>query len=170
MMSLVWTGWVRRALRRLSGSWISSVTFVATSTAKQVIKAGHQTLDAILALTTSQYEAIPKFGAIRAKSFHDGLKENKGRIKAILNAGVTIKSRGSGKLNGMTFCFSGSFEGVKKPELMQMVEKNGGEAKKNFSSDLTYLVTESKTTNKAKAAATKGIAILSQQEFMDLLK
>ena len=48
-----------------------------------------------------------------------------------------VKKRG-GKLEGMTFCFTGKLETIKRAEAEQLVRDNGGEAKSGVVKGLTY--------------------------------
>lgn len=143
---------------------------VATSTAKSVIDAGYDTVDAFLSMSISDFKAIPKFGDIRAEAFYNGLKENKNRIKDILEAGVKIKARPKGNLKNKSFCFSGS-SSLPRTQLHQLVEDNGGNVKKNIGRDLDFLVLadSSSTSSKAEGARKIGVKIISEEEFMAML-
>lgn len=147
-----------------------SIEGVATSTAKSVIDAGYDTVDAFLSMSISDFEAIPKFGRIRAEAFYNGLKENKKRIKDILDAGVKIKARPKGNLNSKSFCFSGS-SSLPRPQLHKLVEDNGGNVKKSIGRDLDFLVLADadSTSSKAVGARKIGVKIISEKDFMAML-
>jgi DNA ligase (NAD+) len=144
---------------------------VATSTAKSVIDAGYDTLDKILKLSTAQFESISGFGEKRAQSFHDGLIENAIRIDSILKAGVTIKARVKGSLTGKSFCFTGSME-TPRGQLQQMVEAAGGEVKKSVGKDVNFLVIAdpNSTSSKAQAAKKNGTTLISEDDFLKMVK
>jgi DNA ligase (NAD+) len=144
---------------------------VATSTAKSVIDAGYDTLDKILKLSTAQFESISGFGEKRAQSFHDGLIENAIRIDSILKAGVTIKARVKGSLTGKSFCFTGSME-TPRGQLQQMVEAAGGEVKKSVGKDVNFLVIAdpNSTSSKAQAAKKNGTKLISEEDFLKMVK
>ena len=143
---------------------------VATSIVRSVIDAGYNTMDKILSISVSQLECIPGFGEIRAQAFHDGLVENADRIEAILDAGVTIKQRASGSLNGKKVCFTGSMN-TPRAKLQKMVEDAGGIVDKSVGKGTVYLVTEDEnsTSSKIQAARRLGIKILSESDFMSLV-
>jgi len=144
---------------------------VATSTAKAIIDAGHDTLDKILGLSVNQLESIPGFGEKKAQAFHDGLVENANRIEAILNAGVSIKARAKGNLTGTSFCFTGSMD-TSRTLLQKMVEEAGGTVKNSVGKGLTYLVIAdpNSTSSKAQAARKLDVKLLSESDFLDLVK
>lgn len=144
---------------------------VATSTAKSVIDYGHDTLDKILKLSTAQLEKIPGFGEKKAQAFHDGLVENAIRIDSILKSGVTIKERVKGSLTGKSFCFTGSME-TPRGQLQKMVEEAGGEVKKSVGKDVDYLVIAdpNSTSSKAQAAKKNGTKLISEEDFLKMVK
>lgn len=142
---------------------------VATSTAKSIIDAGHDSLDKILKLSIKQLENVPGFGEKRAQAFHDGLIENANRISSILKAGVTIKARVKGSLTGKSFCFTGTMN-TPRGQLQKMVEEAGGEVKKSVGKGLTYLVIAdpNSTSSKAQAARENNTRLLSEEEFLKM--
>jgi DNA ligase (NAD+) len=144
---------------------------VATSTAKSIIDCGYDTLDKIFKLSTAQLEKIPGFGEIRAQAFHDGLIENAVRIDSIIKAGVTIKERIKGTLSNKSFCFTGTME-TPRGQLQKLVEEAGGEVKKSVGKDLDYLVISdpNSTTSKAQAAKKNGTTLISEKDFLKMVK
>jgi DNA ligase (NAD+) len=144
---------------------------VATSTARLVIDAGYDTLDKIRNISVSKLMDISGFGNIRAQSLHDGLIENKDRIDKILAAGVTIKERAKGVLTNKSFCFTGA-SSQPRAVLQKMVEGAGGKVEKSVTKTLTYLVMADANSTSAKAVGAKknGTKILSEEEFLDMLK
>jgi DNA ligase (NAD+) len=147
-----------------------SIDGVATSSVKMVMAAGYDSLESIRKLSVNQLSNIPGFGTTKAQSFHQGLIENKDRIQAILDAGVTIKARAKGTLTGKSFCFTGSLS-MPRPKIAQLVEAAGGEVKKSVGKGLGYLVTnEDSGSSKAQAAKKLGTTIITENQLMDMLK
>jgi DNA ligase (NAD+) len=137
---------------------------------KILIDAGYNTLDKINTITISQLENIPGFGEKRAKIFYDGMIENKDRINDILNSGVSIKERITGKLTGKIFVFTGTMN-TPRAQLQKLVEESGGEVKKSVVKGCTYLVISdpNSTSSKAKAALKLGIKLISEEEFLNMI-
>ena len=76
----------------------------------------------------------------------------------------------AGKLEGLSFCFTGKLETMKRAEAEQLVIENGGEAKKSVIKNLSYLVTNStEQTVKFEKAQEQGTKIISEQEFLDMI-
>lgn len=140
---------------------------VATSTTKQVIIQGYDTLEAIRTLTIKQLKSIPSFGETRANNFYYGIRDNQARIDDILSAGVKIKPRTKGKLTGKSFCFTGK-SALPRAKLQQLVETAGGDVKKSVGSGLTYLVMADAESNSSKARAARklGVKLINEEEFM----
>jgi DNA ligase (NAD+) len=143
---------------------------VATSSVKQLISAGYSSLDDILALSVKEIENVPGFGGTRALNIVNGLKENAKRIKDILDAGVSIKKRIDGRLNGKSFCFTGAMS-QPRPKLERLVTDSGGEVKSSVGGGLTYLVISdpSSTSSKAVKAKKLGVKLISEDEFLKML-
>ena len=143
---------------------------VATSIVRSVIDAGYDTIDKLLGISVSQLENIPGFGEIRALAFHDGLVQNADRIEAILDAGVTVKQRASGSLNGKKVCFTGSMA-TPRAKLQKMVEDAGGVVDKSVGKGTTHLVIDDvdSTSSKAQAARKLGTKLLSEADFLALV-
>lgn len=148
---------------------------VATRTTKLIVDAGYDTLEKMYALTPAELESIPGFGSIRAKAFINGLKENKQRIKDILEAGVTIKEKEAvtvkeGKLNSASFCFTGK-SSLPRKTLHQLVSENGGIVKDSVTKDCGYLVVADPSSNSSKIQKARklGTQVLSEEEFMEML-
>ena len=73
-------------------------------------------------------------------------------------------------LVGKTVVFTGTLVQMKRNEAKQMVADAGGKAVGSVSSKLTYLVAGEKAGSKLKKAKDLGIEILTEQEFLDLIK
>lgn len=144
---------------------------VATSTAKSVVDAGYNTLDAFRGMSIADFEGIDKFATTRATAFYHGLRENKDRIDDILAAGVTIKAKPQGTLTGKNFCFTGSST-LPRKELHKLVEAQGGDVKKSVGKGLQYLVLADLniTSGKTKAAIKFGTKCISEEDFMRMIE
>ncbi|MBD3255141.1 MAG: DNA ligase (NAD(+)) LigA, partial [Candidatus Lokiarchaeota archaeon] len=75
-----------------------------------------------------------------------------------------------GKFKGLTFCFTGRLNTMKRAEAHDLVIKHGGEPKKSVTKNLSYLVTNSaEQTTKYKKAQDQGTQIITEEEFLNLL-
>jgi DNA ligase (NAD+) len=144
---------------------------VATSTVKLVVDAGYTYLEDIRNITVNQLLQINGFGSIRANSLVNGLAENKERIDKIVAAGVSIKKRAMGVLSGCSICFTGTAN-TPRATLVKMAEQAGAEVKKGVVKGLGLLVIADPNSSsaKAKAAREMGIKLISEEDFLEMVK
>ena len=76
----------------------------------------------------------------------------------------------NGKLNGLSFCFTGAACKPRK-ELQMLVEENGGIVKSGVSKGLNYLVSDDKDSSSSKMVKAKslGITLISSEEFLKMI-
>jgi DNA ligase (NAD+) len=146
-----------------------SIPMIGSSTARLLIDEGYDTFDKIYDLTVDDIEKIKGIGPVRAKYLAIGLVKYSDTVKELLNNGVKIREKVIGKLTNQKFAFTGAMEN-KRAVLEQMVVDNGGAIGSGKS--LTYLVIDdtNSTSSKAVSARKNGTRLLSEQEFLDLIK
>ena len=96
-------------------------------------------------------------------------------IHRLKEAGVQLevvkKETLSQKLEGMSFVVSGVFNAFSRDELKEVIESNGGKNVSSISTKTDYVVAgENMGPAKLKKATDLGIQILSEDEFIQLLK
>lgn len=76
----------------------------------------------------------------------------------------------SGKLNGLSFCFTGAACKPRK-ELQMLVEENGGIVKSGVAKGLNYLVSDDKDSGSSKMVKAKslGITLINSSEFLEMI-
>jgi len=71
----------------------------------------------------------------------------------------------------MAFLFTGTLQGLKRDEAKRLVEEQGGNIVSSVSAKLSYLVVgESPGSKLEKAKELGSVQIISESEFLDLLK
>lgn len=148
-----------------------SIPMIGQSTIKLIADAGCDTLEKFGQLDATEFEQVPGVGPVKAKFLADGLVNNQELILQILENGVKIKDKIIGKLTGKSVCFTGSMK-TKRPILEKMAADAGGNVKSSVGKGLTYLVIAdpNSTSSKAEAARKLGTALISEDEFLDLVK
>jgi len=130
-----------------------------------------KSLDEIYKLTFEELIKIDGFAEITANSFlkfisshHDEIEEMRGYFK------IMDEGEKSGKLNGLSFCFTGA-ACLPRSKLQALVEENGGINKSGVSKGLSYLVTDDTESgsSKNKKAKELGIPVISSNEFIKML-
>lgn len=141
--------------------------------AEKLVASGFNSLDKMLSATEEQIEKVYGFASKMAKIIVQGLQENAQEMKNLVSSGtITIKSMEEGKLNGKSFCFTGELITMKRTDAQNLVKKNGGMVKSSVTKDLTYLVTNdtSSGSSKNQKAAEFGISVITEKQFLDLVK
>lgn len=148
-----------------------SIPMIGQSTIKTIMNAGCDTLEKFGQLEAEHFEQVPGVGPVKAEFLAEGLWSNKDLILKILENGVTIKEKVEGTLTGKSVCFTGTMT-TKRPVLEKMVADAGGDVKSSVGKSLTYLVIAdvNSTSSKAVAARKFGTKLISEDEFLDLVK
>jgi DNA ligase (NAD+) len=106
--------------------------------------------------------------------FHN--KDNVAMLRKLEALGLNLKNtrserQGEGNLDGQTFLFTGTLTELKRSDAEEMVEKNGGKLLSGVSSKLNYLIVGEDAGSKLeKAKKITSIKILTEQEFLKLIK
>lgn len=136
-----------------------------------ICNSGFDTLEQIQELKESDIARLEGFGDIMAKQVVAGLRRKKDLIDDLLNVGVKIVKVSKGeKLKNQSFCFSGK-SNLSRKELETLVKTNGGEVK-SVSKELKYLVLADpdSASSKATKAKSMGVQIISEDDFINMLK
>ncbi len=140
---------------------------------QRVVDAGFDTLKKIKTASNYQLSQVDGFADLNAQYMRDGIEILYPQMKDVLNTNkITIKGvrKTGGKLEGMSFCFTGKLETMKRAEAEQMVKDNGGEAKSGVAKNLTYLVTNSdEPTVKYVKAQGQGTKIITENDFLTMI-
>jgi DNA ligase (NAD+) len=134
-------------------------------------------LDALLAASTAEIEAVPGIGPIIAESvaafFAD--PRNQSEVKELRDLGLSWEAaapappRGEGPLAGKTFVLTGTLDGMTRGEAKQRIEAQGGKVTGTVSKKTSYVVAGAEPGSKLAAARELGVAVLDQPAFEDLL-
>ena len=116
----------------------------------------------------------PKVAGSIFEFFHN--KDNVKMVGKLESLGLNLKNkrserRAEGNFNGQTFLFTGTLNQLKRSDAEEMVEKNGGKLLSGVSSNLNYLIVGEDAGSKLeKAKKIPTVKILSEQEFLKLIK
>ncbi len=146
---------------------------VGETNAEKLVNAGYDSLEKLLTATETQIAAEYGFAEIMAHTIVEGLSENAEEMRQLINSGVIeIESAGGGRLAGKSFCFTGELLTMKRADAEQLVKLNGGTCKSSVTKDLSYLVTNdtSSGSSKNQKASKLGIPVISEKEFLELVK
>jgi DNA ligase (NAD+) len=148
---------------------------VAETTMEKIAAAGFDTLEKLRAASVADLAAVYGLGEITASVITEGLKECAAEMDAVLKTGViTIApppSEESQPMRGLSFCFTGELNSMKRGEAEEKIKALGAQSKSSVVKGLTYLVTNdpSSGSSKNKKARELGIKIIDEDEFLALL-
>ncbi len=154
------------------------IRHVGETTAKKIAKK-IKTIDAISTASFEELTAVGEVGEVIAKSivsfFAD--EQNKKIIQRLKKAGLKFElneEQLAGMteiLKGLSIVITGTFSKHSRDELKEMIELNGGKSSGSVSSKTSYLLAgENVGPEKLKKAQNLGVKIISEDEFLELLK
>ncbi len=132
-------------------------------------------LEELAAAGREQLLAIHEVGPQVADSVVDFFRKERNRqiLDELRQAGVVPWAearRTGGPLTGKTFVFTGTLVQFKRKEAQDMVEALGGRASGSVSKKTDYVVAGSEAGSKLDRARELGVAVLSEDEFRQLLE
>jgi len=125
--------------------------------------------------TVEELEAIDEVGPIVAETITKFLSNctNTDVIESCLSLGIRLKIIEGPKsqvLQGKTFVFTGALTQFSRNEAKEMAEAHGGKASGSVSKNTDFVVAGPGAGSKLKKATELDIPVLSEAEFLDMLK
>lgn len=147
---------------------------VGKATAKELIRT-FGSIDAIAEADKASLVAVQDIGEISAEGiynfFHDeGNKELLERLKALgLNFAREESAVQGSALAGLTFCITGTLEGMSRSEAESLIESNGGKPVSSVSKKTSYLLMGADAGSKERKARELGVPIIGLEELKDMI-
>jgi DNA ligase (NAD+) len=141
-----------------------------------ILAQNFRSIEDLARASEEELEVIPEIGPRTAQSivwfFRE--KKNKELWKRLKKWGVRIKEekeeKGELPLAGKKFVFTGSLEHFSRQEAKNLVERLGARAISSISKSVDYVVAGKNPGSKYEKARQLGVKILSEEEFMELIK
>ena len=73
-------------------------------------------------------------------------------------------------LNDKTFVITGSLQNMKRTDVKDLIEKNGGKVTSSISKKTSYLVAGDNPGSKIKKAVDIGVNIINEEQLSELIK
>ncbi len=154
------------------------IRYVGETVAKKLARAYKQ-IDALMAADLEDLTRVDEIGERIAESvlafFNNPVKRE--LVERLRSYGLQFslsEEQLQGQtdlLSGQTFVVSGVFETLDRDELKKRIEDNGGKVASSVSSKTTYVVAGANMgPSKRTKAESLGVAIISEQEFLQLLQ
>lgn len=143
--------------------------------AGKLLAAHFRTLDALKEASLEELTQIDDIGEITARSLMEWMASPQSvhLIERLKEAGVNMTAEEQGsdqRFAGMTFVLTGSLEKFTRNEATEMIEARGGKASGSVSRKTTYVVAGEAAGSKLRKAQELNIPVLTEDEFLDLMK
>ena len=138
--------------------------------------AGHfGSLDALMAATLEELTGVDDVGAVTAQNILDWFAQPSARemIERLRSAGVNFESQRTvtdTRFAGMTFVLTGALTKFTRDQATERIEAYGGKASGSVSKKTTYVVAGENAGSKERKAKDLGIPILTEDQFLEMLK
>ena len=148
---------------------------VGTGAAKD-LAAVFGSMDRIMEATMEELLAVPDFGEVTAASVYEFFRMEQSlhtvtRLKETgLNMEETERSETDQRFAGLIFVLTGTLPGLKRAEAQAMIEARGGKCSGSVSSRTSYVLAGEEAGSKLAKAQKLGIRVLSEAEFMEMIK
>lgn len=154
------------------------ISGIGVANAKLIAKAADQKWENIMALTEEELLAIDGIGEVMAKAVCDYFADENNKemlnnlLKEISFEEISVSSK-EATLDGKVFVITGSLNHFEnRNQLKEEIENRGGKVTGSVSSKTDYLINNDKmsTSSKNKKAKDLEIPIISEEDFLDMIK
>ena len=132
-------------------------------------------MDSIMSATVDEVSAIDDVGDKMAESLvhyfsEPETKELIERMKAAEVNMIAEERPTGGNLEGKTFVLTGTLPTLKRSEAQKMIEENGGKVSGSVSKKTDFVVAGEEAGSKLDKANALGIAVITEEELLEMLK
>ena len=149
------------------------IRFVGSKVSKILTKK-FCSLSELLEASIDDFIVIKDIGLSTAQSLVEYFKENKDLILELIELGIdpheTKKNNDELIFNGKTFVLTGKLETLTREKATELIEANGGNVSSSVSSKTSFVLLGKDPGSKYEKAKKLNINIISEEEFINLLK
>ena len=144
--------------------------------AAKILAKRFENIDKLALATEEELSLVDDIGPIVAKSIVEFFEQDqtKDLIKRLQEAGVNTEKSQSNendeRFAGMTFVLTGSLDNFSRDQASDIIEKFGGKTSSSVSKKTSYVLAGEDAGSKLTKAENLGVKILTEQEFMDMIK
>lgn len=134
------------------------------------------TIEDIMAARAEDFAEIDGFGKIMAESVENyfSLDSTADLIAQLKDLGLEMKpspqKAKGGVFEGLTFVLTGTLPTMKRSEASKIIEEHGGKTSSSVSKKTSYVLAGDDAGSKLTKAQTLGVKIITEQEFLDMIK
>ena len=150
------------------------IRHIGQKSAKLIAQRFH-TIDAVMEATQEEVAAIEGFGAIMAKSVVDyfALPQSKTLIEELREKKLNMKSDRKTKderFAGKTFVLTGTLPTYSRAEATDIIEKFSGQVSSSVSQKTAFVLAGEDAGSKLTKANTLGVNVISEEQFLAMIK
>ena len=149
------------------------IRFVGSKVSKILTKK-FSSLSELLQASIDDFIVIKDIGLSTAQSLVEYFNENKDLILELIELGIdpheTKKNNDELIFNGKTFVLTGKLETLTREKATELIEANGGNVSSSVSSKTSFVLLGKDPGSKYEKAKKLNINIISEEEFINLLK
>jgi DNA ligase (NAD+) len=143
--------------------------------AAKVLARAFGDLDSLMNADMDRLLEIPDVGQITADHLWNWFRSEQSRklVERLRQAGVNFRSleeQSDNRFAGMTFVLTGALTLFTREEATERIESFGGKAASSVSKKTTYVVAGENAGSKLRKANELGVAVLNEQEFLQMLQ
>ena len=141
----------------------------------KVLAASFGSMDALRAASVEELTEVPDVGAVTAHYIADWFSQEQSvhMIEQLRLSGVNFENKrqiSDTRFAGMTFVLTGALSKFTRDEATAQIENFGGKASGSVSKKTTYVVVGENAGSKERKARELGIPILSEDDFLEMIK
>ena len=141
----------------------------------KVLASHFGSLDALMAATVEELTDVPDVGLVTAENIAGWFAQpqSKHMVERLRDAGVNFESLRTvtdNRFAGMTFVLTGALSKFTREEATEKIELFGGKAAGSVSKKTSYVVVGENAGSKERKARELGIPILSEDDFLQMIK
>ena len=149
---------------------------IGTNAAKQLAKK-YKNIDNLMKASSDSLTMVDDMGQVRADNVYEFFHQDQTRdlIKRLKKAGVNMKVDEENEVleerfAGQTFVLTGTLEKYTRDEAKKIIEDFSGKVSGSVSKKTTYVLAGEEAGSKLTKAQGLGVAIITEQEFEEMIK
>ena len=132
-------------------------------------------MDALMSATVEELTELSDIGGVTAQSIYDWFHQEQSVeiVEKLRNAGVNftcLQQINDTRFSGLTFVLTGALQKFTREEATEKIESFGGKVSGSVSKKTSYVVVGENAGSKERKAKELGVAILSEDAFLEMLQ
>ncbi len=151
------------------------IRHIGVKAAKQLAKK-YKNIDELKSATYESLLTIDDMGEIMAKSVYEFFSQEQTQdlIQKFKNSGINMIEEQSentdNRFEGMIFVLTGGLENYSRKEAEEIIEKFGGKTSSSVSKKTSYVLAGEDSGSKLTKAQSLGVTVITEQEFINMIK